>query len=30
MRQDFSNVSGKRLSELFPVILEPHNPEWLS
>jgi GrpB-like predicted nucleotidyltransferase (UPF0157 family) len=30
MRQDFSNVSKKRLSELFPVILEPHNPEWIT
>jgi GrpB-like predicted nucleotidyltransferase (UPF0157 family) len=29
MRQDFSNVSEKTLSELFPVILEPHNPEWI-
>lgn len=29
MRQDFSNVSEKRLSELFPIILEPHNPEWI-
>jgi len=28
MKQDFSNVSEERLAELFPVILEPHNPEW--
>jgi GrpB-like predicted nucleotidyltransferase (UPF0157 family) len=28
MREDFSNVSEERLSELFPVILEPYNPEW--
>lgn len=29
MRQDFSNVSKEKLSELFPVILQPHNPEWI-
>ncbi|MBP7175332.1 MAG: GrpB family protein [Thermoclostridium sp.] len=29
MRQDFSNISQEKLSELFPVILEPHNPEWI-
>lgn len=26
MRQDFSNVTAARLSELFPVLLEEHNP----
>ncbi|WP_026476146.1 GrpB family protein [Alkaliphilus transvaalensis] len=29
MRQDFSNVSNKKLSELFPVLLEPHNSAWI-
>ncbi|WP_094604910.1 hypothetical protein SPSIL_018160 [Sporomusa silvacetica DSM 10669] len=29
MRQDFSNVSKERLSELFPILLEPHNPGWI-
>ena len=29
MRQDFSNVSKERLSELFPILLEPHNPKWI-
>jgi len=28
MRQDFSNVSEKKLSELFPILLEKHNPVW--
>lgn len=28
MRQDFSQVSDERRSELFPIILEPHNPAW--
>jgi len=29
MRQDFNHITEDRLSELFPVILEPHNPVWL-
>lgn len=29
MRQDFSKISQENLSELFPIILEPHNPEWI-
>jgi GrpB-like predicted nucleotidyltransferase (UPF0157 family) len=29
MRQDFSNVSDEKLSELFPVLLEPHNHAWI-
>ncbi len=29
MRQDFSNVTKKMLSELFPVLLESHNPAWI-
>ncbi len=28
MRQDFSKVTAARLSELFPVLLEEHNPLW--
>ena len=28
MREDWSNVSEDRLAQLFPIILEPHNPEW--
>jgi GrpB-like predicted nucleotidyltransferase (UPF0157 family) len=28
MRQDFSHVTEDMLSELFPVLLEPHNPAW--
>lgn len=30
MRQDFSNVTAARLSELFPVLLEEHNPRWMA
>lgn len=29
MRQDFSNISDEKLSVLFPVLLEPHNPMWI-
>lgn len=29
MKQDFSNVSEKKLSDLFPIILEQHNPTWI-
>ncbi len=28
MREDWSDVSEEKLAELFPIILEPHNPEW--
>lgn len=28
VRQDFSGVTAKRLAELFPVLLEEHNPAW--
>jgi GrpB-like predicted nucleotidyltransferase (UPF0157 family) len=28
MRQDFSRVTEKELSEMFPVLLEPHAPFW--
>lgn len=28
MRQDFSNVSEKELSKLFPIILETHKTKW--
>lgn len=28
MRLDFSNVTDEKLSKLFPVLLEEHNPEW--
>jgi GrpB-like predicted nucleotidyltransferase (UPF0157 family) len=28
VRQDFSKVTAARLSELFPVLLEEHNPQW--
>jgi GrpB-like predicted nucleotidyltransferase (UPF0157 family) len=28
MRQDFSQVPENKLSELFPVLLEPHNLAW--
>jgi GrpB-like predicted nucleotidyltransferase (UPF0157 family) len=30
MRQDFSNVSEEKLSELFPVLLKEHNSEWVN
>lgn len=29
MRQDFLHVSDEKLSQLFPVVLKPHNPAWL-
>lgn len=28
MRQDFSNVTDEQLAQLFPILLEEHNPEW--
>lgn len=28
MRQDFIHVSEEKISELFPVLLEPHNSSW--
>lgn len=28
MKQDFSQVTAARLAELFPVLLEEHNPRW--
>lgn len=28
MRYDFSNVTEEQLSQLFPVLLEEHNPNW--
>ncbi|WMT41771.1 GrpB family protein [Paenibacillus sp. D2_2] len=28
MRQDFSNVTDEQLAQLFPILLEQHNPEW--
>lgn len=28
MRQDFSNITDKKLSKLFPILLESHNPRW--
>lgn len=28
MRLDFSHVSAERLAELFPILLEEHNPQW--
>jgi GrpB-like predicted nucleotidyltransferase (UPF0157 family) len=28
MRSDFSKVTDDKLSELFPVLLEGHNPKW--
>lgn len=28
MREDWSGISEKALSELFPIILVPHDPQW--
>lgn len=28
MRLDFSNVTTEKLDDLFPILLEKHNPEW--
>lgn len=28
MKQDFSNVSAEMLTELFPILLKPHNAGW--
>ena len=28
MREDWSNVSDAKRTELFPIVLEPHNPQW--
>jgi GrpB-like predicted nucleotidyltransferase (UPF0157 family) len=28
IKQDFSNVTDEQLAQLFPILLEQHNPEW--
>ena len=28
MKEDWSNVTNEMLAQLFPIILEPHNPSW--